>query len=265
MQQTGFGTKMVPMKGFSLILAVLNEENNIQKLLDDLDDVIDEYQLNQINEVIFVDDGSKDRTVALIKDNEKIRKHYSIKLIERREKLGLVSAHIAGARNASNERVIIMDSDLQHPITRIPQLIKEIEEGNDLVIASRYIEGGGNSWTPIRGVISRGAIFIAHIFIKQSREISDPVSGYFVTHRSMVSGLHPYSEAYKLLLYVLSSNDAVRAKEVPFTMKERVNGNSKIVDKKLGFVLKYMIEIVRYWRQSKGRRFIATSRSKHVF
>ena len=237
--------------GVSIILAVLNEEDNVQLILNSISDLINTHNLTQLNEVVFVDDGSNDDTISIIEKNKDINHPFIIKLVKRTVKMGLVDAHIVGARSASNERIIIMDADLQHPVSCIPKLIKESENGYNLIIASRYIRGGQNNWTPMRGLISRVAVSISHFFITSSRKVKDPISGYFLTTKRIISTLYPYNNSYKLLLYILSFYRDIQIVEIPFKMRDREKGTSKIVNKGLGFTIQFMVEIIRYYKNTQ--------------
>lgn len=244
---------MLSTAGISVILGVLNEEENVQKLMDQFDSMIRTNHLDSINELVFVDDGSDDRTKEIIKENAESGHPYRIKLIERYTKLGMVNACIVGCQHASNNTAIIMDSDLQHPIDAIPMMIKQSKESTDMVIASRYMKGGCNSWSPIRGVISRAAVFLSHLLIKNSRGVKDPISGYFMTDVKYLKNLYPYKDSYKLAMYVLSANPSISVREIPFRMVDRQNGSSKIVDRNFSFLLNFLIELMIYWKVASRR------------
>lgn len=241
---------MLSIDGISVILGVLNEEENIQNLLDSFDCIISDSNLYSINELVFIDDGSTDSTKDIIRNNMHAGHSYRIKLIERYQKMGMVNACITGSRQASNRTVIIMDSDLQHPPEIIPRMVEKLGSRSDMIIASRYMTGGCNSWSPVRGVISRGAVFMSHIFLPITKGIKDPISGYFMTDAKYIKNLFPYTNSYKLALYIMAANPSITVEEIPFNMVERENGSSKIVDRKFSFLLKYMMELIRYWRIS---------------
>ena len=101
--------------GISIVIPVLNEEENIEQLLAEFDKLISDLGLKEFNEVVFVDDGSKDQTTRIINEHKSSDHPYKIELFERNRMLGTVSASIEGTRKATNRYVVIMDGDLQHP------------------------------------------------------------------------------------------------------------------------------------------------------
>jgi dolichol-phosphate mannosyltransferase len=136
-------------------------------------------------------------------------------------------------------------------------LFKRGEEGADLVVASRYMDGGSSHWPAIRGLISRSARFLTHLLLPPARSLSDPVSGYFLVRRSLVEGLDLSLPRYKLLLYILATRPGVRLVECPMTMRSRAGGRSKIASSDLRFAPRFLMELLQYvrlYRSSQGRR-----------
>ena len=233
----------------SIVIPVLNERDNVQPLIGSFDGLMNVQGVAQLKEVIFVDDGSTDGTVLAIK--QEIGLHpYGIRLLERSKKMGTVDAAIAGSVVAESDAVVVMDGDLQHPPHVVTELAKWMNEGHDLIIASRHVEGGNNVWRPWRGVISRGAIFVAYALVPQSRKIRDPISGFFLVDRKLITDLPPIAGRAKLLLYILSSSDVSNPLEVPYTLVDRKSGTSKVVGRNLSFITNYLIEVIGYMRNS---------------
>ena len=121
------------MKKFllSVIIPVFNEEDNIKPLLKRLISVLKPYQY----EIIFVDDGSKDKTVQIIKEYAKINKN--IKLISFTRNFGHQMALSAGYYYAQGDCAVSLDADLQDPPELIPSMIKKWLEGAEIVYAKR--------------------------------------------------------------------------------------------------------------------------------
>jgi glycosyltransferase involved in cell wall biosynthesis len=118
----------------SIVLPVLNEEDNIQPLYDELSGVLRE--LGREYEIIFIDDGSTDRTFELLKALRESDRH--VRVIRFRRNFGQTAAMSAGFDHAHGEVVITMDADRQNDPRDIPRLLEKIEEGYDLVSGWRY-------------------------------------------------------------------------------------------------------------------------------
>lgn len=113
------------MKKISIVVPCYNEEDIIEEFYKELTNIlklIKDYEY----EIIFVDDGSKDKTVKIIKNIKQNDK--SIKIISFSRNFGKESAMYAGLENAKGDLVVVMDSDLQHPPKKIIEMLKGIEE-----------------------------------------------------------------------------------------------------------------------------------------
>lgn len=244
------GTYRESSYSVTILTASLDEVQNIELWFQRILEIHKKIGLDIIREIVIVDDGSNDGTVEKILT---IKQTYPlpIKLIQRKRKMGTLNAQITGALYCSSDHILIMDCDLQHPIELIPKLIEKLEYQLDIVIGSRYIKGGENKWSPYRGVVSRTATFIAHMMIKESRKVKDPLSGYFIIKKSLISGLKPYDGMYKPLLYAISMNKKIKIIEVPVSMMDRYSGKSKIVNRPLKTIMKYVREVLIFWINSK--------------
>ena len=119
----------------SLVIPLFNEEEVLPKLLKELYSVCN--SLNRGYEIIFVDDGSYDRTPLLLK--EAADKSSNIKFIRFSRNFGHQAAFNAGVDFASGDVVITMDGDLQHPPSLIPEFIKHADNGHDVVVGERTL------------------------------------------------------------------------------------------------------------------------------
>ena len=237
----------------SILTASLNEAGNIEKWLDQISWMITCEKLSCIRELVIVDDGSTDGTIDLILQREESFP-VPLRLVQRKMRLGTLNAQVVGSSICISEYVLVMDCDLQHPVEFIPDFLNKLEDNPDIVIGSRYIKGGYNRWPAFRGFVSRTATFLSHVLISESRVIKDPLSGYFLIKRNMISELTPYEGMYKPLLYAIAMSRNAKTVEIPIRMDERDSGKSKIVNNSGKVVMKYMKELLIFFRNTKKKR-----------
>ncbi|MBM2802604.1 MAG: glycosyl transferase, family 2, partial [Deltaproteobacteria bacterium] len=118
----------------SIVIPVFNEEENIEPLIREIDAVL--APLGQRYEIIAVDDGSKDRTFAVLR--ALLVKQKSLKAVRLKRNFGQTAALAAGLAYAEGEIVVLMDGDGQNDPADIPALLRKIDEGNDLVAGWRH-------------------------------------------------------------------------------------------------------------------------------
>lgn len=122
----------------SIVIPFYNEENMIQKMYDALVAEVNKITKAEF-EIIFINDGSKDRTfekMLAIADSDS-----RVKYISFSRNFGKEAGTIAGLEYATGEAVILMDGDLQHPPALLPQMIEAYEQGYDVVSARRTRTG----------------------------------------------------------------------------------------------------------------------------
>lgn len=118
----------------SVTVPLFNEEESIPVLYNQLETVLD--SLNVAYEIIFVDDGSSDRTFEVARDIAK--QNPCLRVIKFRRNFGQTPAMAAGIDYARGEIIITMDGDLQNDPCDIPHFIEEIEAGHDIVVGWRH-------------------------------------------------------------------------------------------------------------------------------
>jgi dolichol-phosphate mannosyltransferase len=176
--------------------------------------------------MLIVDDNSRDGTIDIA---NQLAGQYPLRILVRTQERGLATAVIHGIRNAKGSIIGVMDADLQHPPEILPKLAAAMDKGADIVVASRYIPGGGvPNWGLLRRVVSKGAGTISHVFLTQSRRTHDPMSGFFMFRRDRVDPDKLKPTGYKILLEILLMGDFTNAAEVPFIFEERSAGASKL-------------------------------------
>jgi undecaprenyl-phosphate 4-deoxy-4-formamido-L-arabinose transferase len=118
-----------PQQLVSIVIPVYNEATNLGALWQRLEAVISD--LGRECEVLFIDDGSIDTSLALMR--EIAERDHRVRVVELARNFGQHSALLAGFRNCRGEIVVTLDADLQNPPEEIPRLIAAIEAGNDVV------------------------------------------------------------------------------------------------------------------------------------
>lgn len=118
---------------FSVVIPVHNEEKNLRPLYEKIAASL--ARAGVTYEVIFVDDGSIDASLKILRENCQDDKRVKIVVLSRN--FGHEIATTAGLRYSTGEAVIVMDADLQHPSEALPQLVEKYREGYDVVYALR--------------------------------------------------------------------------------------------------------------------------------
>jgi dolichol-phosphate mannosyltransferase len=206
----------------SVVIPTLNEAENIHPLLTRIFETAQASQLSL--EVVIVDDSSTDGTREQVRGWQLT---HPVTMVCRETKDGLASAVIEGARIARGAIVVVMDADLSHPPEALPELIRPIAADTcDMVIGSRYIEGGSTpDWPLSRKMASRLATVPARILT----DPYDPLAGFFAVRRNQLADLDESVSGFKIGLEVLVSGEGrLRVTEVPITFYDRFKGKSKM-------------------------------------
>ncbi len=221
----------------SIITPTYNESKSIEKLITNLFKDCKDFNI----ELIIVDDNSPDGTAEIA---EKLSKRYPIKVIKRSGKLGLSSAVIAGFKLASGDILGVIDADLSHPTSKIPELLQPlINNEAEITIGSRLIQGGGvEEWPWYRKIISQGATLLA----KPLTKVKDPMSGFFFFKKEVLDNVSLNPIGYKILLEVLTKANYKNFKEVPYLFLNREVGQSKLTIKEHWNYLVHLARLYKY-------------------
>ena len=207
------------MEKISVIVPCYNEEESLPLFYPEIKkvrDTLPEYAF----EYILVDDGSKDRTVEIMR--ELAEKDEEIRYLSFSRNFGKESAMYAGLKNASGDYVVLMDADLQHPPALLPEMLKGIkEEGYDSV-ATRRVDRQGEP--PIRSSFARQ--FYKRMNKISQTELVDGAQDYRMMTRQFVDSLLELSE-YNRFSKGLFGWVGYKTKWLPHENTERVAGETK--------------------------------------
>ncbi len=209
----------------AVVVPTFNEVSNIARVVAGVEKALSGTRW----ELLFVDDDSRDGTADAVRALS--AQDARIRVLQRVGRRGLSSACIEGMMATSATYIAVMDGDLQHDESLLPAMLQTLEHGDcDLVIGSRYVDGGSTAgWDGRRQRISDLATSLGRLLLK--RDLRDPMSGFFMlkaeVFRQCVGRLS--GTGYKILLDVLlSSEQSLRFKELPYRFRSRRHGASKL-------------------------------------
>jgi dolichol-phosphate mannosyltransferase len=226
----------------SIIIPTLNEEENIAPLVSQIIASAIPFQ-----EILFVDDDSTDATVSRIRA---LAAKHPIRLMQQNgADPGLAGAIVSGARAAQGDVLLVMDADLSHPPERIKDLLAPLFAGEaDMVVGSRYVEGGSTPGWPLwRRVVSRTGAALAYPLTG----VHDSMGGFFAIARSRLLELAPQTSGFKIVFEaIVRGGGTLRIREIPIAFRERLHGKSKM---SFGVALRFFLR----WVQVMSRRLIS--------
>ncbi len=201
----------------SIIVPFYNEEENVEEMYARLTDVLG--RVGQTYEIIFIDDGSADRTYGLLKAlHEKDERVHVLKL---RRNFGQTAALQAGFDYARGEVIVSMDGDLQHDPAEIPQFLAKIAEGFDIV----------SGWRKDRkdnALLRKFPSWVANRMMKKLARV--PIHDFGTTfkayRREVVKSIHLYGELHRFIP-ALISREGFKITEIPISNIVRLRGKSK--------------------------------------
>ena len=209
----------------SVVIPTYKERQNIAPLVAAL-----EAALQGVNwEVIFVDDHSPDHTADAIR--ELALTNPRVRILERIGRRGLSSACIEGMMASPAPCLAVMDADMQHDETILPEMLHLMQSKTlDVVVASRRTAGGS------MGEFAKKRVRLSDIGSRVSKlvchcDVTDPMSGFFIVDSEFFRASVPRltGAGFKLLVDILASSPTPpRAAEVPYRFRNRLAGESKL-------------------------------------
>ena len=233
-----------------VIIPTYNEIENINLIIPAV------LELDTNFHVLIVDDNSPDGTAEEVK-NWQLKHPNKVYMLQRKGKLGLGTAYIAGFKFALDkgyEYIFEMDADFSHNPKDLLRLFKACQEGADLSIGSRYVKGGGlENWPLDRKLLSFGASiyvrFITWMMIK------DPTAG-FVCYTNKVLSTFDLNKirfigyAFQIEMKYSAWKNGFKLVELPIIFKDRELGHSKINSNIVSEAMKGVISM--RWLGMKG-------------
>jgi len=212
------------MPELTVVVPAFRERENIAPLLAALKHALEGLDW----ETIVVVDDALDGTEEVVRDHA--QRDGRVRCLHRLGRRGLASACIEGMLASSAPYLAVIDADLQHDETLVPQLLAAAKsETADVVVASRYMEGGSTGELAADRVrVSRLASALSRVLCKG---LTDPMSGFFVVRRAFLEQVmrRLYGRGFKILLDLIAAGHGeVRIRELPYRMRSRQHGESKL-------------------------------------
>lgn len=200
----------------SIIIPVLNEADSLRELISQIQT---SCRQNDIAfEVLFIDDGSTDRSWIVI--GELAAEHSEIRAIRFRRNFGKAAALTAGMRAAHGDLILMMDADLQDDPAEIPSFIRRMGDGFDVV----------NGWKERRldpwHKVYPSKVFNAMVGCLTGLKLHDHNCGLKLFKSEVAQELHIYGELHRFIP-VLAHSRGFRVAELPVKHRSRVHGSSK--------------------------------------
>lgn len=222
------------MCSISVVVPVYNEEGNVANLHRE---IVDVCKNNDIRfEIIFVDDGSSDRTVEICKSLS------PLKLIRLRKNFGQTAAMDAGIKAAKNDYIITMDGDGQNDPADIPNMIKYLED-NNLDVVSGWRKNRKD--TLMKRFTSRGANVLRSLIVHDG--IHDSGCSLKVYRKECFDGINLYGEQHRFIPAILKIK-GFNIGEVVVNHRPRTSGYTKYNWKR---TIKGFVDMISVWFWNK--------------
>jgi len=216
---------------FVVCLPTYDERENLARMVDALEGALAEATLP--GHVLVIDDSSPDGTGEIADALAAERPWLSV--LHRPAKQGLGRAYLAGFRWALENGytyVLEMDCDFSHDPAVVPRLVATATAGADVVLGSRYVEGGGTvNWGLVRRAISAGGCLYARVLL--GLRVRDLTGGFKCFHRTVLEAVDlddvaAEGYAFQVEMTYRASRLGFRVVEVPIVFTDRVAGGSKM-------------------------------------
>ncbi len=222
------------MTSISVVVPVYNEEGNVERLHKEIVDVCKAN--NYKYEIIFIDDGSKDRTAEICETLK------PLKLIRMRKNFGQTAAMDAGIKASVNDYIVTMDGDCQNDPNDIPGMIKYLEE-NNLDVVSGWRKNRKDTF--FKRFTSRGANLLRHMIVHDG--IHDSGCSLKVYRKECFEGVNLYGEQHRFIPALLKIKGFTIG-EVVVNHRARTSGKTKYNWKR---TIKGFVDMISVWFWNK--------------
>jgi len=202
---------------FSLIIPAYDEEENLPILIDEVETMLQKQEMNA--EIIFVNDGSKDKTLSVMREMKNKYAQRKIRILNLNGNYGLSAALEAGFKSATAERIVSIDADLQNDPADIPKLLAELG-AYDAVIGVRIRRQDG----PIKRISSRVANGVRNLLTGE--KVRDTGCTLKAFKREFVQNLKMFTGMHRFLPSLLEMQGA-KVLQVEVNHRPRIHGKSK--------------------------------------
>ncbi len=213
-----------------VVVPTYDEAENIERLVREVRTLPDGL------EVVVVDDNSPDGTGRLA--DGLAAEDPGVHVIHRRGKLGLGTAYVEGFKLAlarGADAVLEMDADFSHDPAAIPRLLRKLEEGYDLVVGSRYLDGGRVvNWSLSRLALSRLAtLYVDLVTGMGAHVVTDATAGFKCYRRRVLESIdldriHSNGYAFQIEMKYRAYRRGFKLAEIPIVFTDRRVGQSKM-------------------------------------
>ncbi len=204
-------------KKVTIILSSYNEKLSIKGTINEIIKHIPDVQ------IVVVDDNSADGTLEILKNIN----YPKLKIFSRKKTKGLASAFLLGLINADGEIIGWVDSNMGSVVERFPTMISELNN-SDVVLLSRYVEGGEDQRNKVRVIASKLVNSLARFIL--SSKINDLSSGIFVMKREVLLDSVPVASGHGEFMVEFLYNVEKKGNkifEIPYIHPVDIEGNSK--------------------------------------
>ena len=222
----------------SIVLSTYNEANYIENTISELEKNIPNL------EIVIVDDNSSDGTIEIIK---KLNQNNKYKVVFRKKSRNLASAFVRGLTETTGDNIGWIDTNMAELAVRFPEMINQLKSENDLVLLSRFVEGGGDNRAFIRAFCSKYFNIFCRVMFRTP--IKDLTSSVFLMKRKILDEVtflgYGHGEFFLEFLYNVYQK-GFKVKEIPYIQKKDEDiSNSKSAPNLIKFFYLGFLYILR--------------------